>query len=244
VTNPAPFNAIIPFTTAIFLYDGKNDLIWEIEIVKATTSGGTYNCDRQGTGGNNSYGVGTDVPASRPSCNDSAITSATGAYMYGYCYVYNKSYTTTSYRDKVRIYNYSYYTAPGANVAAAFSPFPNPTGVNIGAICNKLYFDPSKPFHVIFRPATNDTSARTSSHATTNLLFPWDNAFANVPIMMQSAWVDSTTKYFSLTAARSFTIPSYPVTTQPIDMKYVYKRSTSTALSGPFTAGSVITAWN
>jgi len=241
--NPAPFNAVIPFTTAIFLHDGKNDMIWEIEISKATTSGGTYYCDRQGTGGNNSYGVGTYVPLNRPRCNDSAITSTTGAYMYGYSYVYNKSYTTVSYQDKVRIYNYSYYTAPGANVAAAFSPFPLPNGVNIGAICNQLYFDASKPFHVIFRPAANTTSASTSSHATTNLLFPWNNIYANVPIIMQSAWDDSSTKYFSLTAARSFTIPSYPPMTQPIDMKYVYQVSTSSTLSGPYTAGSVITGW-
>jgi len=242
-TNPAPFDAFMPFTTAVFLYDGKNDMIWEIEIVKASVSGGTYNCDRQGTGGNSATGVGTYVPNPYPACNDSAITSTTGAYMFGTAYVYNKSYSTVSYQDKVRIYNYSYRTAPGANVAVAYSPFPNPTGVNMGAICNKLHFDASKPFHLLFRPAANTTSASTSSHATTNLLFPWNNVYANVPIMMQTAWTDSKTGFFSLTAARSFTIPSYPPVSKPIDMKYIYKRSTSTSNSGPYTAGSVITGW-
>jgi hypothetical protein len=57
---------------------------------------------------------------------------------------------------------------------------------------------------------------------------------------MQTAWDDSKTKYFSLTAARSFTIPSYPT---PLDFKYVYQTSTSTTVSGPYTAGSVITGW-
>ncbi|MHC4513834.1 MAG: hypothetical protein ACYS5W_09065, partial [Planctomycetota bacterium] len=215
------------------------DMVWEIEITKAGSTAGNYYCDRQ-SGGTSAYGGGTYVPSSRPPCNDSAITTTTGAYMYGYCYVYSTAYSTTSYRDKVRVYNYSYYTAPGANVAAAFSPFPNPAGVNIGAICNKLYFDASKPFHLIMRPAANSSSANTSSHATTNLLFPWNPVYAGVPIMMQSAWDDSKTKYFSLTAGRSFTIPSYPT---PLTWKYVYKLSTSTTLSGPFTAGSVITGW-
>ncbi|MHC4853861.1 MAG: hypothetical protein ACYTF5_17780, partial [Planctomycetota bacterium] len=173
-------------------------------------------------------------------CNDSAITSTSGAYMYGYCYVYNKSYSTTSYQDKVRVYNHSYYTAPGANVAAAISPFPLPSGVNIGAMCNRLYIDAGKPFHLIFRPASNDTSARTNTHATTNLLIPWNSVYSGIPIMMQSAWTDSKTGFFSLTQARSCTIPGYPT---PLTWKYVYKVGTSTSLSGPFTAGSVITGW-
>ncbi|MHC4513835.1 MAG: hypothetical protein ACYS5W_09070 [Planctomycetota bacterium] len=240
VTAPAPFNAIIPFK-GIFVYDAKDDFIWELEITKIDTQNGNYYCDRhKATGGTSSSGPSAYVPATRPPCNDSAITRTNGAYMYGYCYVYNSSYSTVSYRDKLRVYNYSYYTAPGANVAAAISPFPLPSGVNIGAICNRLYFDASKPFHVIFRPATNDQNARTSSHATTNLLIPWNNAYANIKLMMQTAWSDSKTGFFSLTAARSATVPSYP---KPLNTIYTYRLGTATTLNGPYSAGSVVTGW-
>jgi len=240
-TAPAPFDAIVPFQNAVFVYDGKEDFIWEIEITKIDTQAGNYYCDRQPSStGTSSTGLGADVPATRPPCNDSAITATTGAYMYGYCYVYNSTHSTVSYRDKVRIHNYSYYTAPGANVAAVISPFPLPNGVNIGAICNQLYFDVSKPFHLIFRPADSSTSASTSGHATANLLFPWNSAYANIPLMMQSAWDDSKTRFFSLTAARSVTIPNYPTARNTI---YTYQLSTSTTLNGPYTAGSVITGW-
>jgi len=204
-----------PFTRA-WVYTGKHDMLTDFRF-----AGGTLANSRAWTGSSAvAYyfdgipnqdarsGGGAYMPPAANNCNDSALTATTGAYAYGIAHVFHLYHTTYTYRDKLRLYWYSYYTAPGKPVVHAFGlGSGNTAGFNMGARCHRLYLDTSQPFLLIPRTADETTTAYSGA---TQILIPWEKTWQGITFHLQGAWADSSTSAFSLTRARSFSVPAYP----------------------------------
>lgn len=177
------------------------------------------------------------VPAVPPSCNDTAISFTNGAFTYGYAYAYSRTYLTPSLQGKLVVSHYSYYTAPGAPVIHALGTGGSTTGVNVGAGCNPLYVDFSKP--VALRSFY--TLAPDGYSGLANIVTDWQKDFADMNLWLQSAWSDSSSKTFKLTSATRVTLPPGLPGETP-RYKTVYQpditATTSTGF-GPFRSGSV-----
>ncbi len=175
-------------------------------------------------------GTGTYMPVSDGGCNDSAITLTTGARAYGVATTYHVNYSTRAYRDKLRLQWYSYYTAPGKPVFQAVGlGAGNTAGLDIGARCNRLYLDATKPFLLLSKTAQNTAQAYSGP---TEIITPWENRFAGIALHVQAAWADSRSGLFSLTRARSFVLPGYPTRALKKRMAYRYTPELGNAI-GP-----------
>ncbi|MHC4078288.1 MAG: hypothetical protein ACYST0_07575 [Planctomycetota bacterium] len=228
-----------PFTKT-WVYTGKNDMLAEYLFY-----GGTLANSGRWTGGNNSYyyldsipnqdaisGSGTYMPTSSNNCNDSALSSTTGAYTYGYATAFHVNYTTHTYRDKLRLYWYSYYTAPAKSVIHAFGVGRgNTAGIDIGARCHRLYLDATLPFVLTTRRAASTTSAYSGANQG---IIPWENRWQGQTFHVQGAWADSSTGLFSLTRGRSFVVPSYPTQTLQKRTLFHYTPTASSGI-GPYS---------
>ena len=129
----------------------------------------------------------------------------------------------------------SYYTAPDAPVIQALGTGGNQNGVNIGAGCNNLYVDFSKPVALMSLRALPPFGYSGLMSWTPN----WRNEFANMDVWLQAAWADSKTKSFKLTTATHVTLPSHLPPNELPRYKTVYQPdTTSTTGSGPVTNGA------
>jgi hypothetical protein len=176
------------------------------------------------------------VPTTPPLCADSAITVSTGAFTYGYAQAYGKSNTTITLRGKLVFQHYSYYTAPDAPVVQAVNLGGGiPNGVNIGAGCNNLYVDFSKPVVLM----TFKTIAPYGYSGIMGWAVNWRNEFASLDLWLQAAWLDSNTKRFKLTSATNVTLPNrLPPDALP-RYKTMYQRDTVSSTGfGPYTSGT------
>ena len=93
-------------------------------------------------------------------------------------------------------------TAPNSSVIHAVGLASNAAGVNIGARCNKLYVDLTKP-HVLVPIATLSNGYSGSM----GWLVPWQKSMANREVYVQAAWADSQTKALGLSSAARITFP-------------------------------------
>jgi hypothetical protein len=196
-----------------WVYSGKNATLADYTFDKGTLANGVawssiraayFYLDGEYINTFQTAGTIERIPAVPPICNDSAITFAAGAYTYGYAYAYGKSGATITLRNKLVFSHYSYYTAPGAPVIQALGLGGNRTGVNIGAGCNPLYVDLSKPAVLM----TFQTLPPYGYSGLMGWAVPWQSALAGRELWLQGAWQDSTTKAFSLTSATRITLPT------------------------------------
>jgi len=144
------------------------------------------------------------LPAVPNQCADSgvAIPNA-GAYTYGFAYSHGPNSSVVTLRNKLQLDHYSYLTAPdGAPVVHALG-LGGSNGTNIGARCNPLYVDFSKPVTLVPLQTINNYGYSGQM----GWAIPWDNGFANQDVYIQAAWADSRTKAFSLTSAVKVTLP-------------------------------------
>jgi len=231
-----------PFTKP-WVYSAKNSILADYTfrggtLVNNGTWGGNtsayFYLDGESITTSQTSGTITRVPTTPPLCNDSAITFTSGAYAYGYGYAYGKNSSTITLRGKLNLNHYSYYTAPDAPVLQALGTAGNPNGVNIGAECNSLYVDFSKPVVLM----TFKTLAPYGYSGLMGWAIPWNQAFAGLDLWLQAAWSDSTTKRFKLTAATDITLPNSLPPDELPRYKTLYQRDTVTTTGfGPYTSG-------
>ena len=121
-------------------------------------------------------------------------------------FAYNANASTTN-RNNISLSWRAFYTAPlGASVIKAMGPAGNPAGVNIGAMCNKLYLDMTQPFWLFLDTTNNPALPYTSG--TTSLNTPFQTAYGGVSLWFQCAWTESKTNFFSLTTATQRWVPT------------------------------------
>jgi len=169
-------------------------------------------------------------PGNPPRCNDSAMTLTAGAYAYGYADVYGQNSPTTSLRGMMAFYHYSYYTAPAAAVLHAVGTNGQPNGANIGAGCNLLYVDLSRPSVLLSLEALPPDGYSGLIRWVT----PWQKSLANLEVWLQGAWSDSQSKSLMLTAATLVTLPNG----LPPRYKTLFQAGTSNPTGfGPQTSG-------
>jgi len=233
-----------PFTRT-WVYTGRADMLTDFRF-----SGGTLANRRAWTGSSNAYyyfdgipnqdaisGSGTYMPTASSSCNDSAITTTSGAYTYGYATAFHEWYTTYTYRDKLRLYWYSYNTAPGKPVIHVFGlGNGNTAGFNMGARCHSLYLDTSKPYLLTSRTANEATNAYSGAN---QIIIPWEKTWQGLTFHVQGAWADSKTSLFSLTRARSFVVPGYPTALLKKRFLFHYLPASATGI-GPYTTRTAL----
>ena len=236
--NPAPFSAILPFSTS-FVHDGKTDFVWDVEIVKTSSTGALYHFDRAAVGqGNYSLSQYEPLPLlDAGSCHDSSATGTFPARITGSAVSYDKTYPGTTLADTTRISVTSFSTAPNATVIHAIG-FPSIAGIQIGAKCYGLHVDTAQPHLLSYQTTFNSGSGYSPTtywsapnSATSSLI---GTRFA-----VQAAWTDSSTKQLGLSQGVTFLMPGQ---SRPVHTKYVYA-SAGSATQGPYTAGSVITGW-
>ncbi|MHC4812480.1 MAG: hypothetical protein ACYTFN_05245, partial [Planctomycetota bacterium] len=223
-TKPAPWDVKLafPFKTP-WKYSGTWDLLLEY-----TFSGGKLGngakfygkgfyldaVSKQLHAGSPTYTLGSK------SCRDSAMTST--AYM-GTTTDTWAAVAPPPHGNNVRFQIYSYRTAPNAPVLTVVGLGGNTAGVNIGAVCNKLYMDLGKPWVPIFRKTKPDGNS-----GTLVLYTPYQPALNGLVIWAQTAWDDSKTRYFSLTNASRIAIAKQPV----VPLKLAIYASSETAATG------------
>jgi len=170
-----------------------------------------------------------------PNCMDSALSKANQAARNDIqgIFVYNAD--RASYPNKVRLSWRSFYTAPGAPVIKALGVAGIPTGVNITAMCNRLYLDTTKPY-LLFPDKASATSSTAASGFTT-LSATFDKSFGGASLWFQCAWDDSKTKFFSLTTATNRIVPLGAPPDGPRRKALYASNPTATTGSGPTTNG-------
>ena len=202
-----------PFSTP-WVYTGKNDMLLDYNfqggvLANASAWSGSssryYYMDGESISTYSKSGVTERLPAVRGTCNDSGITYTSPAYLNAYGTTYGANSSTITQRNKLYFYHYSYYTAPHAPVIHALGLGGHANGINIGAGCNKLYVDFSKP--VVMIPFTTIKGSTSSASGTMGYLMPWNNALARKELWLQGAWADSQTGQLSLTEASHVTLP-------------------------------------
>jgi len=231
-----------PFTKP-WVYTGKGSILTEYGFNGGTlANNGAWNTSRaayfyldsESINTSQTFGAIQRLPAIPPLCNDSAITFSTGSYTYGYAYAYGQSSPTITLRGKLVFSHYSYYTAPDAPVIQALGTAGSQTGVNIGAGCNNLYVDLSKPVAFVALKAL----APYGYSGLMGYAPKWQKSFASMDVWLQGAWADTTTKEFKLTSATNITFPSSQPPNELPRYKTLYQRDTTTSTGfGPFTSG-------
>ena len=189
-----------------------------------------------------SYGLGTYIPSSRlnnntttgvTTCNDSAHTTNTGSYVYQSISTAGAYYSVINYRNKLRFYTYSYYTAPGALVFHVHAFSNNVTGFNIfNTGCNNMHV--SGPLLLeprITLPAAANSSGYSGYY---DWVFPWDNSYSGQTVTTQAAWTDSVSGKLLLSQARATSMPSAPVTGTAV-RNFCYSSSSATATTGSYS---------
>ncbi len=234
-----------PFTTP-WAYTGKDSIL-----VDFTFRGGTLANRGTWTGFQGSFyyldsetinavvkgSTVVSIPAALPSapCHDSAITetaASSNAFAWGSAFAWGPSASNANYRNSLSVEHYSKFTAPAAKVIHAVGLGGYRAGVNIGARCNALYVDLTKPHLLV--PVTTDLSGFAGF---TPWLVPWTAALASMQIYVQAAWADSRTQHFSLTSAVRVTFPnSLPPPGSPLRKATLgYSATAAVAHYGPGT---------
>jgi len=197
-----------------WLYTGKNEILMDYRFRGGTlANSGTWNFSRSAY-----YYLDSEVvtlytaeggveplPETPGKCADSGFTyPGYIATTYGYSYAYGPANNQVTLRNTMQVNHYSYYTAPNSPVVQAIGVGGSSNGVNVGARCNRLYVDLNKPTVLLNMTATGSTGY--SGLVTWSM--PWQPAFNNLKIYIQSAWADSKTRALSLSTAVLLTLPN------------------------------------
>ena len=149
---------------------------------------------------NNSAGVTTR-------CNDTEYgTTTNGSYAYAYAAAYGALYGTISWRNKVRFYSYSYYTARNAPVIHAYGFLASKVGFNLNTGCNRLHAAGPLQFLTMHTLPKSLNSAGYSGYY--EILIPWAPGLSNLTVVTQAGWADSKDGRLRITQARELTLPA------------------------------------
>jgi len=257
-TKPAPYGGTngeytLPFSKT-WVYSGKMDIVhgWTFaggtldnKVTWSSSSSRTYYFDGSGSDTGSAASSYRYIPSTRLNntstgvtgrCNDSAMSTSTGAYMIAVASVYGKYATIENYRNRILHYTYSYYTAYEAPVIHAVSLKAHETGVDMGTGCNKLHV--TAPMY-LFPRMTFPKSANGSGYTGYRYYFiPWDASLANVTTVWQGAWDDSVTGAFNLTQAREFITPGGPPKAASAKIHTYQYNPTGTPGNGPYGGSS------
>jgi len=143
----------------------------------------------------------------RTTCNDSAMTTTTGAYAYGYAYTYGKYYSNQGWANKLVMRSYSYYTGFSMPTVHVFAVGNDAKGVDVSTGCNMLHLKGQFVFMDFFTtlPQQYSTSGYSGYRYT---IFPWMKQMASLKLTVQAAWADSKTNGFRLSQAAEITFPN------------------------------------
>jgi hypothetical protein len=142
-------------------------------------------------------------------CVDSAARPLfSRSYTYQWIFRYSSAYRTTSFRNRLRLYNYTYNVGPSSPFMNVVDLAVNPAGIPFGAGCEKLYLGVTPA--ALFYPG----SASISGFGGQNLmgfpngLVPFNPAFLGLELYTQSTWDDTVSKQTKLSAASSAKVPA------------------------------------
>ena len=231
--NPSPWGGAsgeysFPFgtggTTSSWIHIGTDDILADYNFEGGsfvngytTTYGLTYYLDAVANSSYTyAYGTYYGLYSNSGGCADSKTTYTRGAYQYAYFYAYSNSYGTVSYKNKMRMYSYSYYTGASAPVIHAWALGGSSTGTNFpGVTCQKLFINPA----LIAIMATGTASASASYYSGTVYpinpggygLFPIVTAAFGVQLWNQAAWADTGNGALKLTRGATLKVPTLNV---------------------------------
>ena len=124
---------------------------------------------------------------------------------------------TETLHNKLQFRHLSMWTAPRALVVHAIGLDGNRTGVDVGARCQRLYVDFSKPV-VLLNMWTG-----AGGEIVRYWSVPWQPVLADLALYVQAAWVDSRNGAFSLTGASKVTLPSRLPSRVPPRFRSIYR---------------------
>ncbi|MHC4899713.1 MAG: hypothetical protein ACYTGW_21685 [Planctomycetota bacterium] len=225
--------ASFPFSQPFF-YIGNHDLLFDYtfrggKLVNGGTMGSSTRYLFDGLAGNDldyarNRGIGV---GNFGACFDSGQTRFAWAAIEADTFSTNPPNPTTVHPDYVGRGNNTYAqlkgmfdielssqrTAKNANVIHALGTFGNFAGINIGAKCNLLFIDTTKPWIPVLRKADGNGEVGLFSNNVRSTLLgpsPFMPAFAGFQAWHQAAYADSVTNAFTLTTARVATVPNQP----------------------------------
>lgn len=215
---PAPFDAKIPFA-GLFVYNGKEHLVWEIRVSQPSVIGGGYRCDRQ-LGQNYLYNAGTPVGVGCiPNGQTGAHSLLTTVYNYGP-------------GQEMMFYANSRQGPARSGVTLALGV--SNTTTKIPGWCSPVYLAPLA-YISMDGPAGPTNSARAAINST------YTPSAIGMTFYAQAFAKDQNAAGISLSNATKNVMPPVPILQT---WKYVladYRNPSN--LQGPYTYGSLITGW-
>jgi len=213
---PAPFDVNIPFT-GLIIYNGKDDLVWEIKVSKLSVAGGGYCSDRQL---GNDYLVDLGKPIGTgciPTGQTSTHTLLSSLYNYG---------------PQMQLYANS--RLGPANSAVTLVLGTKNTTTKIPGWCAPVHLAP-----LVYIPVGMPHSPTHFARAMINVNYT--PSAVGVSLYAQAFAKDKNPGGISLSNACKMVMPPPPIFQT---WKYVIAENpNSNVLSGPYTYGSLITGW-
>lgn len=213
---PAPWNSQLTFPLGkTFNYSGKQDLVTDFDMRGGALANGlttwtgsrwvAYYVDAHRYA-NVVSGKVSSHPARVNQCADSSLNQRYGAYTGSRLSIYGPTYSRADLRNRVSYTVFSWYTAPRKPYIIAVSIEGNGTGTEIGARCNKLYVG----FNSFYFSVRNLQAGANGNSGNLNFTVPYRSIFTGARVWAQTAYADSKTNRFSLTAASDVTVPAFP----------------------------------
>ena len=256
---PRDFTLKIPFggngANPLWIYKGVKDFLTEYQFqggtlanatTWGTTSARTYYLDGMDalsysyTSTRTLYGGYSSAGGCHDSGNTTEPYTYYGGYHYTYLYIYGDSYSSTSYRNKMRFYSYNTYVSKTSPVIAAYALGGIEAGVRFaGVVCNKLYINPALMVLTASANPTASTNYGYAYHYPVNPTgsptgsFPIIPNSAGIDIWSQAAWQDTNNRGLRLTNGCKITVPAAPPPPpQRLEM-YHYNPTSLTSISNP-----------
>jgi hypothetical protein len=172
--------------------------------------------------------------------NPPVLTGTIGANLGMSAFVFGDGFSDPNRRGMMDIGFMSVNVAPNAWVINAIGVAGNVKGVDVGALCNRLHLDLSKPYVPLFLKTTQKRGVGISPNIWGRV--KWQNAFGGLEIWGQAAWSDSKTGGFSLSQAGRLILPARkPGTPLPRRMAALsVSANAGTADVKPTTVGKMI----
>lgn len=146
-------------------------------------------------------------------CVDSGTTNPRlSAYTYMYAAHYGPTYPNASYKNKFRLYMYSYYTAPSAPVLHLLDFVGGAPGVSFpGLTCANFYVAGSPALLIFPKMAGLGTAYSGFNYfGFPGGLIPVIPAVIGEKLYSQAAWTDSVTGAMKASIGTEITIPELP----------------------------------
>jgi len=229
-----------PFTTP-FKYTGTNDLMLDYTFRGGQLSnngywGGQfpaqrhYMLDGEAVGTTSRDGLTRPVPWTTTVCTDSSFINPTvSALAEGSSKVNGATATTVTIEYRTIL------TALNAPVIHAVGLAGGLPGINLGAKCNNLHVDLTRPWVA----AAHTAGPRFAGTPVTRHTVKWTNSLSHLKLYIQGAWTDSQSSAFALTQAMEMILPGAPPPAQLPRQKTLYARfaNATNAEGAPFYSG-------